>query len=210
MQLPLMQSTRGSGTQSPLFSFAIALGIALSPMLVPLASADGGQAAKESEAKALISKFVSQMKPLLKSSIAERGPADAIDVCAVEAPLLADTIASESGWQVSRVSARPRNSSRGVPDAWERQVLETFDARQTAGELPNTINFGELVDGEYRYMQAQGVEPVCLLCHGETISTDVLEALQRHYPDDSATGYSVGEIRGAISLSKPRDSVSNN
>jgi hypothetical protein len=196
--------------RSRAYSQFLAIAIGLGPAVATFASADTDKAALESEAKALISTFVSQMKPLLKSSIAERGPADAIDVCAVEAPLLADTIASESGWQVSRVSARPRNSSRGVPDAWERQVLETFDARQTAGELPNTINFGELVDGEYRYMQAQGVEPVCLLCHGETISTDVLEALQRHYPDDSATGYSVGEIRGAISLSKPRDSVSNN
>jgi hypothetical protein len=191
-------------TCAALFALAIALG----PTAAPAMAADTKHSALESEAQALVSTFVSQMKPLLKGSVAERGPADAIDVCAVEAPLLADKIASESGWKVSRVSAKPRNSSRGVPDAWERQVLENFDARQAAGEPPNTINFGELVDGEYRYMQAQGVEPVCLLCHGNTIAPNVLQALERHYPDDRATGYDPGEIRGAISLRKPPGSTS--
>ena len=51
-------------------------------------------------------------------------------------------------------------------------------------------------------MQAQGVEPVCLLCHGSKLDGAVTQALQAYYPDDTATGYTLGQVRGAISLSK--------
>ena len=51
-------------------------------------------------------------------------------------------------------------------------------------------------------MQAQGVEPVCLVCHGQDLAPEVRATLEQYYPDDWATGYSLGQVRGAISLSK--------
>jgi hypothetical protein len=53
-----------------------------------------------------------------------------------------------------------------------------------------------------RYMQAQGVGTICLTCHGEDLSGPVRATLEKYYPDDWATGYSLGQVRGAISLSK--------
>jgi hypothetical protein len=40
------------------------------------------------------------------------------------------------------------------------------------------------------------------VCHGENITAEVQQALDQYYPDDTATGYHLGQIRGAISLSK--------
>lgn len=64
------------------------------------------------------------------------------------------------------------------------------------------LRFGEQVGSNYRYLQAQGVAGVCLMCHGQSLSEPVQQALRDYYPDDEATGYTPGQIRGAISLSR--------
>ncbi len=153
------------------------------------------------QAAALAGEFVGLLKPQLKQALTEGGPTHAIAVCADIAPAIADSLSAESGWTVKRVSLKSRNASRAVPDVWERNVLLDFNRRQAAGEQAADLFFGEVVNGQYRYMQAQVVEPVCLVCHGKGLADEVRETLQEYYPDDWATGYSLGEVRGAISLS---------
>ena len=160
------------------------------------------QPALEQEAQALSREFVSRLKPQLQQAMAAGGPAHAIAVCAEKAPQLADALSSESGWQVRRVSLRSRNPSRAIPDEWERSVLAEFDRRAAAGENPAELAFGEQVGSHYRYLQAQGVGGVCLTCHGSDLTDPVLKALDDYYPDDTATGYLPGQVRGAISLTR--------
>ncbi|MDO8860846.1 DUF3365 domain-containing protein [Haliea sp. E1-2-M8] len=160
----------------------------------------GDAAAVEAAAKAVVQQFVGQLKPQLQQAIAEGGPGRATAVCANIAPALMDELSASSGWSVRRVSLQPRNRERAVPDAWEQEVLERFSAEQAAGTPAQALNYGRKVDGQYRYMQAQGVEPVCLMCHGTDLAEPVKKALAAYYPEDSATGYSLGEVRGAISL----------
>ncbi len=168
------------------------------------AAADSEQAliSQEQQASALAQEFVGLLKPQLKQAMTEGGPAHAIAVCADVAPGIADALTAQSGWLVKRVSLKSRNASRAVPDNWERSVLDNFNRRQAAGEAAAQINFGEVTGGRFRYMQAQGVEPLCLTCHGKELSPIVVETLQQYYPDDWATGYDLGDVRGAISLSK--------
>jgi hypothetical protein len=156
----------------------------------------------EKQARELAQQFVSLLKPQLKQAVAEGGATRAIAVCADVAPAIADSLSAKSGWAVKRVSLKSRNASRAVPDSWERTVLLEFDRRQAAGENAAAISFGAVVGGQYRYMQAQGVEPLCLVCHGKGLADDVQETLRQYYPDDWATGYSLGQVRGAISLSR--------
>jgi len=158
----------------------------------------------ERQASALASEFVALLKPVLKQAMADGGPTNAIAVCADRAPAIADSLSLQSDWTVRRVSLKSRNASRAIPDSWERAVLIEFDERAKSGEDSATINFGEVVDGRYRYMQAQAVEPVCLVCHGQNLAVDVKESLRQYYPDDWATGYSLGQVRGAISVSQGR------
>jgi hypothetical protein len=162
--------------------------------------ANTNASAVEAEAKALVQQFVGQLKPQLQQAIAEGGPGRATAVCANIAPALMDELSAKSGWAVRRVSLQPRNTERAQPDTWEREVLERFSAQQAEGAPAQTLNYGAKIDGQYRYMQAQGVEPLCLMCHGTDLAKPVQDALAEYYPDDSATGYSLGEVRGAISL----------
>jgi hypothetical protein len=156
----------------------------------------------EQEAHELSQRFVGELKPQLKLAMEQGGPTRAIEVCATEAPKIADSLSAQSGWRVKRVSLKSRNASRAQPDQWEREVLQQFNQRQQAGEAAADINYSASSSGQYRYMQAQGVEPLCLICHGKGLSDPVQLTLEKYYPDDWATGYSLGQVRGAISLSK--------
>lgn len=155
------------------------------------------------QASAIAQEFAGLLKPKLKAAMVAGGPTKAIEVCAAVAPAIADSLSEQSGWNVKRVSLKSRNASRAVPDEWERAVLIEFNRRNSAGEAAASISFGETVGDQYRYMQAQGVETMCLTCHGKGLSDEVQETLHQYYPDDWATGYSLGEVRGAISLSRP-------
>lgn len=155
------------------------------------------------EARELISAFAGQLQPALRNAMQAGGPVEAINVCSELAPQIASDLASESGWQVGRVSLKARNHSLAIPDNWEQVQLKVFAKRRDEGEKPPAINYGEVVGENFRYMQAQGVEPVCLACHGQNIDKATQKALDQYYPHDTATGYSLGEIRGAFSLSRP-------
>lgn len=179
----------------------------LAPILVGLslqAPAGGMEntSALDAEAVQIVKSFAGTLKPKLKGAIADGGLVDAINVCSVEAPKIAQTLSAETGWQVKRVSLKARNKSSAMPDAFERIVLEQFNERQASGEAAASMMFSQMVGDEYRFMKAQGVQGLCLNCHGDSLQPDVKKALAERYPDDTATGYSLGEIRGAFSLVK--------
>jgi hypothetical protein len=54
----------------------------------------------------------------------------------------------------------------------------------------------------FRYMKAIPTDDVCLMCHGEQIQENLSAELQRLYPNDQATGYKKGDIRGAFTAIK--------
>ncbi|MCF7980347.1 MAG: DUF3365 domain-containing protein [Pseudomonadales bacterium] len=153
------------------------------------------------EAMIIVQKFSGALKPQLKKALQTGGPLQAIEICATRAPNIARTLSHETGWEVKRVSLKPRHQE-AQPDTWETKVLQTFNQRQQTGEVAAEINFSELVNGRYRFMQAQGVEPLCLTCHGQQLAKEVEKTLKEYYPNDQATGYSLGQIRGAFSLTK--------
>jgi hypothetical protein len=76
-------------------------------------------------------------------------------------------------------------------------------------ENPANMEFAEVVtepQGKYlRYMKAIPTQDVCLKCHGapDTIAQPVKDILGAEYPKDKATGYTLGQIRGAVSIKKP-------
>lgn len=176
-----------------------------------LALAVGPAAAQDAwvaEARQVATSVPPRLLSVLSAEIERSGPAGAIGVCREEAPKLARTASQESGWSVRRVSLRERNP-KALPDDWERAALEDFDRRAAAGEKPATLERAEVVQQQgrpvMRYMRALPVVELCTGCHGtaERISPAVKERLAALYPNDKATGYSVGQIRGAMTISKP-------
>jgi len=159
------------------------------------------------EARKVASSVPPKLLQVLSDEISRGGPESAIGVCRDKAPELAKAASEQTGWTIRRVSLRNRNP-KAVPDAWERAALEDFDRRAAAGESPATLEKGEVVaDGarrEYRYMKALPVQQICIACHGpaDKLSPAVTTQLRKHYPDDKGVGYSLGEIRGAMTIRK--------
>lgn len=158
--------------------------------------------ALEAQAGLIAKRFGGQLKPKLITAVQSGGFVHAIDFCRVEAPKIANQLSAETGWSVKRVSLKARNTSTAKPDQFERNVLAGFDQRQQNGEPAANLKHSQVVDGQYRFMSAQAVGGLCLNCHGQTIDKSIKKALDSHYPDDKATGYSLGQIRGAFSLTK--------
>lgn len=92
--------------------------------------------------------------------------------------------------------------STAMPDIWETQVLMAFGQRQRLGEAGANLNVAEIVNGKFRYMQAQPTAPLCLTCHGSEVTAEVISAIRGKCPDDLALGYQVRRISGAITLAK--------
>ncbi len=153
--------------------------------------------------------LMQQLGAELKKEISANGPDAAIKVCRNISPELASKLSIEQGWRVTRVSLKSRNPLLGTPDAWEQQALKEFDARAANGEALDKMEFSESVTepgGRYfRYLKALPVQPLCLACHGgeEQIPASVKATLAQQYPHDRATGYVVGQVRGALSVKRP-------
>jgi len=174
-------------------------------LLLPAAAAAGppaGDRALKQEAARIVQKFAGTMKPLLKETIRSKGLSRAISVCAEEAPKIAARLSRETGWTIRRVSLNPRNRKSATPDPFEKKVLEQFDRRRARGESAERMAHAERTGTRFRFMKAQGVGGICLGCHGQKLNAGVRAAIDKHYPEDIATGYSIGEIRGAVSLIK--------
>jgi hypothetical protein len=157
------------------------------------------------EARKVATTLPPKLLVALQDEIAKTGPEGAVPVCKDMAPKMAGEISQQTGWKIKRVSLKARNDARATPDEWEKAVLEDFDKRAAAGESPAKLEKGEKIGNEYRFAKALPVQPLCLSCHGpaEQISPAVKTVLGNHYPKDQATGYSVGQIRGVISVRKP-------
>lgn len=158
--------------------------------------------ALKAEAITIVKQFGGTLKPQLKSALAKGGVKHAIEVCSVKAPEIAKELSSSSQWDVKRVSLKARNQHNATPNEWEESVLEQFTQRQQQGESAKVMMKAEIIQNEFRFMKAQGTAPLCLTCHGSELSAETKAALKEYYPDDKATGYSLGQIRGAFSLTK--------
>lgn len=159
----------------------------------------------DQEARNIAKQFLGQLKPELQKSMKSHGPAKTVVFCHTKAPEIAKKIAQQTGWDINRVSLKPRGEN-ATPDQWETAVLKRFNNQLANGAAPKTIEFSAIVQvggqTEYRYMKAIPTGNVCLACHGGKIAAPIQQTLQQLYPNDAATGYSKGQLRGAFSFSK--------
>ena len=55
----------------------------------------------------------------------------------------------------------------------------------------------------FRFMKAIPTGEVCLKCHGSEMKPGIKAKLQELYPNDKATGFKLGDIRGAFTITQP-------
>lgn len=147
----------------------------------------------------------------LQEKINDDGPAAAIAYCRLEALPLTAQITAEFPQikNIRRTALRVRNPAN-APDDTDRSVLERWLANwNPATPAAPVLQEFTTDDGtrELRYYRPVPVMSTCLACHGtpDQIPANVQAALNRDYPQDQATNFQEGGLRGAIVVTFPAE-----
>ncbi|RMG16525.1 MAG: DUF3365 domain-containing protein [Planctomycetota bacterium] len=160
----------------------------------------GGGAAPSGDwrerARAVARALGGRLKARLKQAIDAGGFARGIEECKLAAPEVAAAVGREEGARVGRTSFRLRNPQNAPPewaaDAVRRQVSEPL--------------FLDAPGAPRRALLPIRLEPLCVACHGpaDGLAPEVRAALDERYPEDQATGFSPGDLRGYFWVELPR------
>jgi len=149
--------------------------------------------------------FMKELKGVLIEQLQIGGIVQAVSVCSDTAQLLTNKFGVERGVFIKRVSLKNRNKNN-YPDDFEKKMLNKFELLKQNNELDSETEFAEITaedDYKYlRYLKPIVIQVECLNCHGnrENMISDVKDLIAQKYPRDKATGYNVGDLRGAVSI----------
>jgi hypothetical protein len=177
-------------------------------LLLGLTTSAGFSQANPDPAKAgpqIIAEASGKLITALTEAIAKDGPASAISVCSERAPAIAAEIGNAHGVTLRRASEKPRNPKNAANDE-EKILLAAFTAAIEKSEVPKTQTKNH-VDGTTTFFAPIVISnPLCLQCHGapeRDIAPLTRTAIRKLYPDDKATGYKAGDLRGLWSVTFP-------
>ncbi len=100
--------------------------------------------------------------------------------------------------KVRRTALKYRNPDN-KPDATDIKVMKEMEAAIKAGNFKKKPLVVEAGDRKRVYIPLI-TEKVCLKCHGpaKSINPKVRETISKRYPNDLATGFKEGDLRGVI------------
>jgi hypothetical protein len=174
---------------------------ATAPEISPAISPEIEQAAVQ-RGKAIAGETFSLLSSNLQSAIQSGGISNALPFCSIAASPLTAGMADKHGVTLRRVTHKPRNPS-GKADAAELAILKSFEAALAATQSTNPP---PPVATQFTSEQVTFFAPIvlnndlCLKCHGEPgkdIAPADLAVIQKLYPRDEATGFKLGQLRGA-------------
>lgn len=165
----------------------------------------------EAEEKAALEKGASladasfkALSARLQHAMKEGGPAHAVDFCSLNALSIVDSLSTKNNAHIRRTSDRIR-APHERPDAEEARYLQAMLAEWKAGATAADLSARAVVHGDsVAYYQPIFINsPACLKCHGtagESLDASALAVINERYPDDQATGYAMGDLRGMWSI----------
>lgn len=160
---------------------------------------DGSEPSQEQRETMLAAKdlLFGKLSGRLMQVMGEQGPAAAIAVCQKEAKQIAADVGEQQQLMIGRTGVRLRNPTNQPPD-WAKSLTEN---------RTDTPTFVSLTNGNAAALLPIKLQVQCLMCHGpkEQIDPGVLEQLQKLYPDDQATGFQEGELRGWFWIEMPTE-----
>jgi hypothetical protein len=106
------------------------------------------------------------------------------------------TAAFADSVSLRRTALRHRNPAN-EPDSLEREVLALIQSKMDAALEPTPLVVR--TTGEAHYFKAIILQPMCVNCHGipnKEIQPSTMSRINALYPQDQATGFKPGDLRG--------------
>lgn len=149
--------------------------------------------------------FQGTLQVELKTALKQGGPIMAASVCSEVAPAIAEAQSKQSGAKVRRVALRNRNPGAQVTADMRPHYDALAKAPLINGLPASRVWKTQSANGDQiNFMRAVPMqEKPCAACHGTNVAPEIADHIRTLYPDDLATGFSTGEMRGAIVISWP-------
>lgn len=164
----------------------------------------GGRAAQQmAEGKKVAGQAFQLLSGQLMGAMAKGGPIHAIDFCSTRALALTSAVGSSNRVELQRVTHAPRNPAN-VANPLEVDLIARFQAELLGGTnppmvLPAPVLRTNASGARVFYAPIVLSNPLCLQCHGvpgREIAQATAAAIGERYPQDRATGFRVGDVRG--------------
>ena len=138
-----------------------------------------------------------ELSTRLLATMSNGGPAKAIEICSKLAPKLAKDVGEQHLVSIGRTAVRLRNANN-IPPEWAEPLL---------ADLSTKPIFKEFEDGRTGALFPILLKVQCLTCHGpdDQIAPEIRAELARLYPNDKATGFQEGDLRGWFWVEVPAD-----
>jgi hypothetical protein len=138
-----------------------------------------------------------ELSTRLLAAMSNGGPAKAIEVCSKLAPKLAKEVGEQHHVSIGRTAIRLRNANN-LPPAWAEPLLKDLPTKPVVQDLEN---------GRTGVLFPILLKVQCLTCHGpdDKIAAEIRTELTRLYPNDKATGFQEGDLRGWFWVEVPAD-----
>ena len=173
-----------------------------------LATAPHKKEKKHSEFKQIVKignksskKLLKTLGKNMKANMKKGGVMGALDFCSNEAYSLTQKVNSSlpKNVKVKRISAKYR-SGANKPDANEAKILKSLENLNSLHVVLPKHLVQKINKHTYKYYRPLVIKkPVCLKCHGDISKNHELQkAIQSRYPNDKATGYKMGDLRGVV------------
>lgn len=178
----------------------ILAGLALSLTACAAEEAAAPQPAFAQSAARVADAYQAALQTELSTALKQVGPVGAIGVCQSAAPAIAADLSGKGDLTVSRIARRNRNPANAVPTEIEA-LYQQLEREPLRDGKPHVVT--AVVQNREVFMRALPMkDQPCAQCHGMNIAPEVQAAIAASYPDDRATGFAAGDLRGAMLVTR--------
>lgn len=137
--------------------------------------------------------FMKTFKPTLKAVLKDMSAPDAIEMCTHNQSVNNYSKTLPEGITLRRITSKARNEGHIAKNDLEAKTLIEMDS------LKKPI-IKKVSNNHFQFYKPLIVKEACLKCHGsiEQIGENSLGLIKKSYPNDKATGYKVGDVRGVF------------
>jgi hypothetical protein len=182
-------------------ALALAAGASLQPGTLSAQAPQPAFTAEVAKAEQAMNALQQALLTELSAAMKQGGPPAAITVCHDQAVAIAEKVAREQGIALGRTSHRLRNPAN-APRPWAKAAVEQSAGAKAAAAQRLVVDLGERVG----VLRPIGTADMCLRCHGapDAVRQQIGTALAASYPQDQATGFAAGDLRGWMWAEVPK------